>query len=212
MIFDQHGLPKDNGATDYMDSCRLAGLLATFNHPKAVNMTTYLTPYGDGLRHPYEPTASNPRNFTRDQLIPLATGLYMQNKEACVGKLYYGAVERGYRAQNTEADVPGSVKRFPDGADILAPHDMSLLNKCAGGAITTLGRVFMVMSILGNALFTPRRESNQLLCALKVYGPSWMRFYKRVTPRWREAIKDYWCGWRDEPELAKYLITEVEKI
>jgi len=215
MIFGAKGLPKDNGATDYMDSARLAGLLSTFSHPAAPSCWHYIV-QGQAVRHPDEFPANNPKNFTRDQLLPLIAGFYFEGGiSSPARKLYEGALARGCRAQNTEADVPGSTKKFPNGADILNPFHMLVLATAAGKvnpfwALT--GRLFAIFEILFNAAFTPTREPNQLLCSLMVLGPAWVRFYKHVTPKWKEALILYWTGWRNEVALASFLIERVDRI
>lgn len=53
MIFDNLGLPKDNGASDRQDSARLAGLLAVFDWPQYIPLHVY---FREGekkyVRHP----------------------------------------------------------------------------------------------------------------------------------------------------------------
>lgn len=214
MIFDNKSLPKDSGATDFMDSARLAGLLAVFGHEKTPDLSLYVI--GDlAVRHPNEGSnpgempSNNPKNFTRDQLMCLAAGLKAQGREDICYTLYEAARDRNYRAQNTEADVPGSTKKFPNGADFLSPGHMLVLAKCAGLRGNMLGYPWLILDIIFNAIFSPERESNQLLCILKVMGPNWVKFYKKVTPKWAKAIQDYWSGWRNEPELAKFLMEKL---
>lgn len=211
MFIDSFGLPRDNGATDMMDSARLAGLMAIVNHPLAPDLRRYLVGE-EAVRHPYEYFSNNPKNFTRDQLICLAAGLHVQGHINSCKMLYNKAYYRGWFAQNTEYDAPGSIKRFPNGPDWLSPSNRMVLAKCAKKpGLFILGRLWLTADIVFNALFTPRREPNQLISQLVVAGPRWIKFYKKVTPEWRYAITDYWCGWRDEPALASSLIDLLEK-
>lgn len=219
MIFDSKGLPQDNGATDKMDSCRLSGLMAVIYHPQAPMMEHYVVKVDGvrmGVRHPDEFFSNNPLNFTRDQLIPLIAGLYAQNGITSVARhLFDAALSRGCRAQNSEYDAPGSTKQFPNGADLLHPGHMLILAKASGYSIwwtKLFGYPMVVIDVLFNAIFTPTREPNQLICALSVLGPKWLKFYKFVTPRWRTAVTDYWSGWRDEEAFGKAVISWLEKI
>jgi hypothetical protein len=211
-LYDEHGLPKDVGASDWQDSCRLAGIMAISNHPKAPNMRLYLNTEGEGLRCPKYPPADNPKNFSRDQLVLLSAGLRSQQIQAThTLQLYAAAISRKYRAQNSEHDYPGTVKKFPDGPDILMPSVMNHLRLCAGLSGFFMGYVNLVLDIMINAAFTPMREPNQLVAMCVVAGPKYVRLYKRLTPKWREAFREYWSGWRGESELAEHIVAFLEK-
>ena len=207
MIIDVEGLPKEIGATDKMDSSRLAGMMALCNHPLTPDLSKYIVLNDQGVRHPTEFPANNPKNFSRDQLLCLLAGLYKQGRiDICI-KLHDAAKARGWWAQNIEDDVPGSTKRF---ADWLAFGNRLVLAKAAGKRGNILGYPWLVLAILFNAIFTPIKESNQLLGQLFIMGPRWMKFYKLVTPKWQQALRDYWSGWRGEPELAEMLINKLD--
>lgn len=215
MIFDKYGLPRDNGASDSMDSCRLAAMMAVIGHPKAPNMLSYVTlGLWEGVRHPFESPANNPLNFTRDQLIPLVVGLHaLRSKGIALDWLYRDAKARGWRAQNVEKDLLGSNKTWPDGADWLSPFNRLVMAKAANiPGHEAIGRAWAVMDVLFNAVFTPTRESNQLLCSLHMLGPKWVRFYKRVTPKWKTALREYWGGWRGEAEFGEQIVTFFDQI
>lgn len=219
MFFDKKGLPRDNGATDMMDSCRLAAMLAIINHTDAPKMEHYLSRDANnftvGVRHPDEIPANNYKNFTRDQLIPLVAGLYAQNGiSSAARKLYDGCVKRGNRAQNTEYDQPGTAKQFPDGADFLHPGHMLVIAKAGGrdGFFNkVVGYPFVFCDVVFNAIFASTREPNQLICCLYILGPWWIRFYKTITPDWKKAVNNYWSGWRDESVLADKIIAWMDK-
>lgn len=208
MIFDYMGLPKDTGATDWLDSCRLAGMMAITKHSDAPKMTSYLI-LDQGVRHP----SSNPNNFTRDQLIPLMAGLCSQNKIKEAEGLYGAALFRHCRAQNTHT-LDGKEKPWYSGADILTPLHMLVMAKAARKTNyiwEVLGRLNAVVDVFYNAAFTPERESNQLICCLYVLGPRWLSFYRLITPKWENSVINYWTGWRGEPELAEKIIRLVKE-
>jgi len=216
MIFDSHGLPKDTGASDYADSSRLAGLMATFGHPVMTAELIAQYVIGDqGVRYPYQdPTgnlsSNNPKNFTRDQLMCLAAGLNKMRRPDLVLKLYKAAQDRWYRGQNTEADVVGSTKKFPDGADILTPAHMNHLRMCADQSPTILGRINLIVDILFNAYVNPMAEPNQIMCMCEIAGPKYVKLLRRLNKKLDAAIREYWCGWRGEPELAEMLIEKFK--
>lgn len=205
MIIDEYGLPKDTGATDKMDSARLAGIMSMIGHPSAPDLSKYII--GDqAVRHPHEEPANNPNNFTRDQLMCLVAGLHAQGRTDICKSLYLAAKKRGYKAQNSEYDYPGTTKKFPNGRDILSPSNMLALRIAAGEKGFALGHIWVVIDILFNAIFTPTREPNQLICQLYVISKKYLKLYKFLTPKWKLAITEYWGGWRGEPELADQMI------
>lgn len=213
MIFDSHGLPRDTGATDFADSARLAGLLATFDHPDidSFQLASYVVNGDQGVRYPYQDpmgnlSSNNPKNFTRDQLLCLAAGLARLGRQDLCLKLYEAAKARNNRAQNVEADVVGSVKEFPNGADILSPSDMNHLRICAGKSGTIGGYAWLVIDIVWNSIFSRKDEPNQLMCKCKVAGNNSIKLWRLLNWQIDQAIRDYWCGWRGEPELAEFLI------
>lgn len=220
MIFDSHGLPRDTGATDFADSARLAGLIATFGHPAMTADKIALYVIADqGVRYPFQdpmgnPSSNNPKNFTRDQLICLAAGLKTLRRPDLALKLYRAAQDRWWRGQNTEADVVGSTKKFPNGADLLGPDVMSHLKNCADQGTTFFGNVVLVASIMFNAYVKPMSEPNKIMCLCKIAGPKYVKLLRRLNPKLDDAIREYWCSgagaWRNEPELAEFLINNFK--
>lgn len=221
MIFDELGLPKDVGATDKMDSARLAGLMVLFDYKaESIDLMKYIKYDENGvvvaMRHPTEVPSNNHKNFTRDQMNCLIAGLKKQGHAGTVRKLYYAAKDRGYRAQNTEADHPGTLKKFPNGADILAPDTMNHLRICGDLEPKLLGKINLRLSILYNAKFAPLSEPNQLISVMMMAGPEYVRMWKKYNKNWQTAIRYYWCEgpgyWRNEPGLAKRMIEVLDSI
>lgn len=220
MIFDSNGLPKDTGASDYADSARLAAMMVMVDHPLMTReklLTYSLDNWFNGVRYPHEdPTgnksSNNPKNYTRDQEICIAAALLKMSCPVPTLRLLGELRRRRYRGQNVEKDIPGSTKKFPDGADLFLPHHVNHMRICANENSLIIGKIFLAADVIFNAIFSPRRESNQILCMLMTAGPRWVKFYKLVTPQWKLAIEDYWCGWRNEPELAQMLIDKVKSM
>lgn len=203
-----NGLPVDSGASDSQDSARLAGMLAIAgidNHCSA-----YMIDAGDsllvGTRHPTDEFngANNPNKFSRDQTMCLVAGL----PSTLAYDLYAGAKRRGNRAQNWQED-DGSRKWY--GADWLNPFEMEVLEMRAGyrRKLSLWARVIMLTELTLKRLFDSKGEPNQLIA--KCYIANELPTLKRLWPTWREAINDYWCGWRGEPELAAKLIERIER-
>ncbi len=219
MIYDSIGkYPKDTGATDFMDSARLIGLMATFGYNFDLNKNSildYIQFTGLGrsvaVRCPIEVSSNNPNNFTRDQLVCLVSGLSAAGFPLAVRSLLRAAEDRGCRAQNTEADMPGTKKKFPDGADFLSPSVMNHLRICSGEKPTLIGKLNLVLDIMYNGAFTPLKEQNQLICMCIAAGPYYVKLYKEKNPSYAQAISDYWCGWRGEPNLAAKMIIKLNE-
>jgi hypothetical protein len=219
MIFNEYGLPKDTGASDYMDSARLVGLLALIEYPQRLHVELLQLYNNKGVCYRYpcvDPNwaaSNNPNNVTRDQIVLLAAGF---NKEGLIlecNDILNRALNSGRiikRAQNTEADIVGSTKPWYNGADILTPSVMNHLRISAKLPPRLLGKLWLLMDLTFHALFTPMREPNQILAMAMVAGPKYLNYFKRINKKLDASIRDYWSGWRGEPELAEYLITYLK--
>lgn len=203
MIFNSLGLPRDNGASDWMDSSRLAGLMALFKHPKAPTIALYFTDKGpvrcpnmgdDGYYH--NKLEYDPKDFSRDQATCLAAGFWRQEKEGLYREMFNGELV-GWRAPN---------------GDLLSPSVMNHFKLCADRKGSWLGYKFLELDIWYNAKFTPMREPNQLIALCMVAGPKYVRMYKRSCD-WKAAIREYWAlSYRKEEEFAEFLINELSVI
>lgn len=223
MFYDEHGCPKEQGATSMYDSARLIGLMAVTNfRPNGMysyistdQMLQYVKYNEDAvlvmMRHPYQFSANNWKNSSRDQLIPYIAGLWATGNQGTARKLYFAAQDRFYRAQNTEEDDPGTVKKFPSGADILTPSHMNHLRVCSGIEPTITGKLWLMVDIISNGLFMPMDEPNQLISMCIVAGPKYVRMWKRFNKKWRESIRTYWGGWRGEPEFGEHVVDFLER-
>lgn len=223
MIFDESRLPKDNGATDYADSARLAGLLILTKHPQAPQSDLSFLYYRNHLclRYPFvdpsNASSNNPLNVTRDQIICLAAGwsTLLPNPFAVfvTKDLLAQTLKRSIwpkRAQNTEADVVGSTKPWYNGADIYSPADINHFRLCAGLKGTLIGKLWLKLEIAVHNKFTPTREPNQLLCKAIVAGPAFVKQMLQ-NPNLIKSIYTYWGIDRSEYELANHVINLVEK-
>jgi hypothetical protein len=109
---DQDGYPTDFISEDYMDSAVRAGVLNICGSDLAPNPTAYvISTTGEFIRGPKTPKATNPKNFSRDQMLCLVAGLSLSS----VGRTYIRSnfinrLKTFFFAQNTERDAVGSTK------------------------------------------------------------------------------------------------------
>ncbi len=204
MIFDELGLPRDTGATDLQDSARLAGIMTVFGWPQEVRCSKYVVAADKKLggvsiveivggrkitsmyvRHPNERIY----DFSRDQAICLMAGLYAQRETGLVDKL------------------------FVDGKDWFSPSHNGHVRICQGLKSRWYQNLWLWFDVCFNIWVTPMSEPNQLLCMLMVHpDKKYLKFWLKRKKVWREAISNYWCGWRKEYELALHMIGVLEKV
>lgn len=217
MIFNENRFPRPSGATDYMDSAHLAGLMAFVGHEK---MNTDLLKeyvsinYLDAVlrRCPNDDSGlcpSNYKNCTRDQMIAYFSGLHTYREKLLCSILLDATKQRGYRAQNTEKDIPGSTKKFPDGADFLDPSHIGYMKIFAGLKANWFEKAWMLARIKIASKFSPLKEPNNIIVMSIVYG--YADFLRKSNPQINQAIRNYWSTWRAEPELAEMLIKKLEE-
>lgn len=187
MIFDEMGYPRDTGATDFQDSARLAGMMALVNDPRTPQLFRYVREGWTGLVYLRHPLEKNIYKYSRDQLMCFVAGLHAMKLKAWV--------DPNYR---------------PENGDILTPSQRDHLLRCYGKKPTILGRIWFHFDIIWSALGDPLAESNQLISMMLVAGPYWVRLWTSLNDEWEKSITDYWCNWRNEPELAEALIKEIK--
>jgi len=109
MIYrDQFGLLV-NETLDGMDSCLRAGMMTVFSDNET-GIFKYVDPVLTPRRHPFMEPANNPKNFSKDQLIPLMGGLYKLGDTFYTRQIFWKLFRRGFFCFNTERDWPGSKK------------------------------------------------------------------------------------------------------
>ena len=186
MKLDEYGLPRENGATDWQDSARLAGILNVFSI-RYFNMLQYVTHdfkfkhHKRYVRHPYE----RKYDFSRDQAVCLMAGLYFTNNCNLVNK------------------------NFIDGKDWFSPSHNGHVRICQGLKPRWHQKLWLWLDVFWACYVKPMAEPNQLLCMLMVADIKYLTFYVRRNKKWKEAIQNYWCGWRNEPEIAEQMISKI---
>lgn len=197
-----NGIPRDTGATDLEDSARLAGMLAVADMRPLPLPGMYLNKQGELARH-----KDSELSFTRDQLIPLA--YYHASIPNYVDmQAYYQMEYKLIKACNSFT--------APNGKDFLAPHHKAYLKKSVYQSEfepSSLAKACLIAEIYWHAFYQRGlSEPNQLICMLLTFGDEYVRMWKSVNKNWEESINMYWCGWRNEPELAKKLINIIGAI
>ena len=194
MIFDEMGLPRDNGASDKQDSARLAGLLVTFNWPRKIYLSNYLKSYSDDggdtysfkyVRHPDEYIY----DLSRDQYVCLIAGLKTMGLTNIVSR------------------------DFVNGKDFMSPTIAGHEQRCKGLKASLWQDVWLVGDIIAYALecLWNIDEPNQLLCMVETAGKNWLKFFCAITP-WKKALRKYWITTRAKPEveLVEHVIKYIE--
>lgn len=222
---DQYGfLVSESG--DGMDSAMRAGVMGTFG-----NKPTSPLYEMDGMfrRHPLRVPSNNPLNCTRDQMIPLAAGLYFSGQTEICKRVFWATLKRFCFAQNIERDYPGTRKypwphvmtggdpvdegklRMFDWADPMLPHHMMHLALCGRVRsmywIGILGYPLLFLSILLNPE-NEDHEQNQLQTMCAVAGPWWVNFYRRTCTNWTRQTRYYWRQ-RNQYEYAQIIIDGI---
>jgi hypothetical protein len=219
MIF-VNGYPRDPGATDMMDSARLIGMLALFNHPTADTrlISQYVLPFGEVVRCPMREHetdwSENGDNCTRDQIICLTAGLYAKDLIGLTLNIHNKAERSNWRSQNIDADKPGSRKKFPDGPDWYSPAHRNHLRICADKKPSLTGKAWLWADISYACYVDPWHEPNQLICMMVVAGPKYVQWWKAHHPDWKRSLRKYWCeedgAWRGQKVVCDYFIAALE--
>ncbi len=193
------GYPRANGVTDFCDSAVMAGLLSVFKLYE-FSIPGYFDIYGNPLRSGASDIADDkcfdPMTFSRDQLTCLIAGYYAQNRHVEVAMIYDKVVENNWLCPNN---------------DILSPSNRGHINFCAGKPVSWMQEKWLYLDVMFSALVKPKHESNQLLCMLMIRDVKFLRLYTKLYAGWYNTIYDYWCGWRNEPELAESMVLAIKE-
>jgi hypothetical protein len=208
MIFDSNGFVRDAGATDWMDSARLAGMMAIVDHEYAPRCIKYIDDFNIGCRYPNSWPANDPKIMSRDQLICLMAGIWVQGDLSKALEVHDKYKNNDWRCFNTHDFDPEKNIIFPSkyGADILSPAARGHLKRCAGLKSSWFEDAWLGLDVMYHALVTPMAEPNQLISMLVVAGPKWVGLWKMMNRRWKESVMEYWGGWRGESELGERIV------
>lgn len=201
MILNELGYPKPTGASDWEDSSHLAGILAVTEclgpffeedgqrvFDQAISCKKYVMAGHDGYY--YVRVFGSKYNFSRDQFICLAAGLYKQGL-----------------GQYVDFD-------YVTGNDVMPPSVRGMVAIIKGGQASWFQKLWFKAELLFHALHDPTGEPFQIMAMCEVYGTDFYKLWTGLNPLWRDAINRYFCegdgAWRNEPELAAHAIKYVE--
>lgn len=207
-----NGFPRDENCTDNMDSARLSGLLACLNHQQAPDLRSYLYSRWGIVRCPTplnaEDWCQNPWNVTRDQLVPVIAGLVAQGHILDAQCLCKAIEARGWRAQNSEADKPGSIKPWYNGPDWFFGAEKEM---CRNILRSGDNDSWLRAKILWDTKINPWHEPSQLICMMSLAGPEYIDGWKYLHPDWKRCVREYWLtGSRQDQEVNDFVIEALE--
>ena len=181
----EKGYPKVNGASDYEDSSHLAGILAIFEHPQALNLTKYF----DGKKYMRCPDSKY--DFSRDQAILLMAGLLKQGSWSYV-------------------DL-----KFINGKDILPPSVRGLAEIAKTGKPYWFQKLWLKAEIYWHSYIQPLDEPFQIIALCMTYGDEYLKLWTEKNTLWAWSIRRYLSqldgAWRNEPELAEFVIDKIKE-
>lgn len=211
-LIGQHD-KNDPSYLDFGDSCFKTSMAAIGRLDNYKDLLlSFLVSDGSVIRHPKTriPDGQNspnmdkwadPKETSRDQLIPYVVALYL-----C-----------GYRS---------AVRMIDDrytwfiNKDILSPSVQLIKKICAGRTpnwfIKTVGTKMIEVDIWWSTKIRPDHELNQMICVCLVMGKQYIQKLCSQHPDWKKNIRDYYGGpkedegWRDNKEIGEALILVVE--
>jgi hypothetical protein len=121
---------------------------------------------------------------------------------------------RGWRAQNTHT-YEGKLKPWYQGADVLMPDVRCHMKECAGLEISraerAIGDAWLMLSLLWSTKVRPWSEQNNIICMCITRGKWWTKLYVTLHPDYIKATTNYWCGWRDQAEIAEAILKRIDR-
>lgn len=192
------------------DSAHLSGLFVISTHYH-IGMHKFLH-HGQGIRHPKQFPWTNPNNFSRDQLMPLVAGLYVENKHLEIKKLFFTHMKRLFFCQNIDRDIPGSSKKpYPhkvnnkwrifDYRDPLMPHHIYALASAAKINLWPLYPLAIITLVIEILSFRFTKNADQGALIATCYIMKELKLFKKLNPKWNEKLKAYFLGWRRQSSL-----------
>lgn len=212
-IICQHDIYSEASRLDGGDSASRTAIMAICGSSTDADLLKSFINYGTMVRHPHQEPWNNPKNCTRDQLIPFAAALWAWEMYSESTALLITHSRRRWRCQNTEADIPGTTKKW--GADWLAPDHRLHLKLAAGWHLqetSRLERWWLDVSIFWSTKVRPSSEQNQIICQCLVAGKDYVRKYVDMHPNFEGSLRRYWGGWRDQMEIAELFIKKIREV
>ena len=224
---DRYGIVDNNG--DCGDSANRSSLWVQFENASAFDLSEFVF---DGIcvRHPVQIPWNNYKNFSRDQLIPLVSGLAVQGKYYLIEDIFFRTAARLFFAQNIERDYPGSVKlpwphefwndkgmpekRAFDFADPIFPDVIWHMVLC--GRIwpmywfAPLGFMWFILSLVVYCRWNDGDDDGQIISQCAAHGKWALRAYRFLRPRWEQRLWAYWRIRRNQIEIYAAITRAVK--
>lgn len=201
-VQDDPNNPLDGG-----DSANREGHAAFCNSALDMGLLPLFEQDGIMVRHPTQAPWNNWKNCTRDQLLAYVAGCWRAKRFDINARLLEKHLTRlpPLTCQDTEADWPGTTKTPPIG-DPLGPHDVMMLRIVAGDPSAYLDPVGQLALQLAIETSNPdvTVEKNQLILQSMVCGR--LNLYVQIQPDYAANIRDYWSGWRKQPQIGEEMI------
>lgn len=183
----ENGFVKITGATDLEDSSMAVGMCALFDCLPAVDIFNYFNRDSFDMLGTYRRCLNSKYLFSRDQTICFVVALLKANMTDLV-----------------------SLDRV-DGKDIFSPSVRGHINRCMGLNAYFYQDWWLWLDVWFHATCASRSEPNQLLCMMMIADPKYLKWWVENNHDWEFSITDYWCGWRNEPELAEMMIAKIKE-
>ena len=194
IVRDIHGIivqhdPQDPNYADGGDSAARVGIMAAFGSKVEQGVLQY---YWDApRRHPFQTRWYRVADFSRDQWIPWMAG--------------YWAMGR----------VPPNKFIWRVNKDILLPDQWlhrAICSKAARWYHYPLGYLFLFLHIMWACYVRPGHELNQIASQALVAGPWWLRLLYKSHPNYNKNFREYYGGWRNQPEIAEFIIKQTHHL
>jgi hypothetical protein len=201
-IIGQHD-PNDPTYLDFGDASRSSGIMSTFY--SEIDQKCIVSHYTkDGFVRCPKPqkTWNEPGNFSRDQLMCLASGLYYSGNSRLLLIHWDKQYWTGF-CPNWDILAPGAYFHYILCAKVWWMYWFGLI-----------GYPWQILDILYSTLIRPHGEQNQIICVAKRSGL--LKFWAFCHPFWKRAVLNYWglkggdAEWRDQIEIGEYLVREIE--
>lgn len=198
IICQHHKDSPDDGYLDGGDSCARTGIMGFFSSDDIKIHRLFLVPLtvnGDTIfqlvRHPYQDEWNKPESTSRDNVVQYFACKYMSMDAFTYANKWF------------------INKDFLDPAVKLYLYKSS--PKPAPWWLEKLGILVMWASMYFNTCVKPDEEMNQFTCMCIKYGPEWSARLLSWHPDIEKNIRDYWGGWRDQPEVGEALIKKLKQ-
>lgn len=184
--------PYDPTYGDGGDSSRSTGIMATFGSDfDKLKINRHYVGNGLLVRHPKQHEWDRPNNFSRDQLIPILSGLAACKDDYTIKKIFLAHLKRGFFCQNYDLTNPAVIGQMILGAKLWYLYPFLIVSY-----------LWHFIEILFNAYVKPDNEQNQIMCQCMQFKT--VKIYKHFFTYWEDAVHEYWSTFpfRDQQEIA----------